>query len=93
MRTGTELVLFGTADTEPGVVPFGSQTHRHLVERAEQGVVRGRVHQLGVAVADTGPQGRQQVRTMRHRLHPAGDDDVELAAGDVGVGQRDRVQA
>ncbi len=92
MRTGGELVLLGPADPQPRVVPLGAQPHHHLIERAEQSVVGGGVHQFGVAVTDALAQGRQQVRRACHRLHATGDDDVELAARDVGVGQRDRVQ-
>ena len=33
------------------------------------------------------------MRRVGHRLHAAGDDDVELAGADQLVGQRDRVEA
>ncbi len=92
MGAGGELVLLDPADAQPRVVPLGSQPHRDLVDRAEQGIVGGGVQQLGTAVADALTQGRQQVRGTCHRLHATGDDDVELATGDVGVGECDRVQ-
>ena len=45
-----------------------------------------------VAVLVSLPRAAQQVRRVGHRLHPAGDDDVELAGPDELVGQRDRVE-
>jgi hypothetical protein len=54
--------------------------------------VRGRVDQLGVAVAIAGARARLQVRAARHGLHAARHDHVELAVADELVGHRDRVQ-
>jgi hypothetical protein len=63
------------------------------VERAEQAVVGHRVEHRDVAVLEALARLRQQVRGVGHRLHAAGDDDVELAGADELVGQRDRVDA
>ena len=49
--------------------------------------------QRDVAVLVALARLRQQVRRVGHRLHAAGDDDVELAGPDELVGQRDRVEA
>ena len=73
-------------------VELGGVTHAAQVERAVQGVVRGRVDDLVVAVAVAGAGAGQQVRAVGHRLHAARDDDVELAGADQLVGHRDRVQ-
>jgi len=55
--------------------------------------VHGGVDELAVAETVPGSGPGQQVRRVGHRLHPAGDNHVELAVSDQLVGQRDRVQA
>jgi hypothetical protein len=53
-----ELVLFGAADLALLVVDVSRRAHPELVERAEQGVVRGRVDQdrVAVPVPSAGPR-------------------------------------
>jgi hypothetical protein len=55
--------------------------------------VRHRVDERSVAVLVAGPSARKQVRGIGHRLHAAGDDDIELARRDELVCQGDRVKA
>ena len=62
-------------------------------EDVPQAVVGHRVDQLHVAELHALAGLRQEVRGLGHRLHAAGDDDVELAGPDQLVGQRDRVDA
>jgi hypothetical protein len=93
VRPSGELVLDLTRNPELRVVGLGGLPHRALVERAEQAVVRHRVDQRGVAVLESLARAGQQVRCVRHRLHPARDDDVVLARGDELVGEGDRIQA
>ena len=48
---------------------------------------------VDVAVLEALAGLRQQVRGVGHRLHAAGDDDVDLAGADQLVGQGDGVEA
>jgi hypothetical protein len=73
-------------------VEVGRVAHPAQVERAEQRVVRGRVHDLVVAIPVPGPRTGQQVRALRHRLHPTGDDHVELPEADQLICHGDRVE-
>ncbi len=74
-------------------VALGRGSHRNLVEGAEQAVVHHRVDDLLVAEPVAGASAGQQVGRSRHRLHPAGDDDVGLAGADGEVGEMEGVEA
>ena len=76
------LQLLGQQRPSPGAVSL-------VVQR----VVGHRVDERGVAVLEALARLRQQVRGVGHRLHAAGDDDLELAGADQLVGQRDGVEA
>ena len=93
MARGGELVLLLAGQVVAAVGLLGELAHRDLVEGVGQAVVGHRVDQLGVAVLRAGARVGQQVRRLGHRLHAAGDDDLELAGADQLVGQRDRVEA
>ena len=101
LRDGGELVrarrervlLLAGGDRVARVVVLGRDAHRDLVERAGERVEGHRVDQRDVAVLEALARLRQQVRRLGHRLHAAGDDDLELAGTDELVGQRDRVEA
>ena len=60
------------------------------VEGRLQPVVDHVVEHLAVPEPVAKPGLRQQVGSVRHRLHAAGDDDVVLAAADHQVGDLDR---
>jgi len=74
------------------VVTLGAQTHGAVVEGAEEAVVHHRVHDVLVADAVAGAGPREQVGSLRHRLHAPGDDDVGLTGIDHQVGQVDGVE-
>ena len=67
--------------------------HVALLERAPQAVVDHRVDDLAVAHAQSLAHARQQVRAVAHRLHAAGDGDVDVAGADALVGEHHRLQA
>ena len=52
-----------------------------------------RVDRLDVAHAKAEARAGQQVGRVRHRLHPAGDADLEVAGADRLVGEPDRAHA
>src|SRR5436190_20596110 len=64
--------------------------HVQLVERRREPVEDHRVDQLAVAEPVAEASLLQQVRSVRHRLHAAGDDALVLARADHGVGDLDR---
>ena len=90
---GGEIVLLRPADAEPGVVGVGELAHRGVAERVGKAVQGHGVQQFDRAVLVPGAKPRQQVRGARHRFHPAGHHDVELARPDELGGERDGVQA
>ena len=61
--------------------------HVALLERAPQAVVDHRVDELAVAHAQAFAHARQQVRAVAHRLHAAGDRDVDVAGANALGGQ------
>ncbi len=71
----------------PGGVVLGAEAHQTGVERAPQAVLDDGVGEFGVAVAEAAAGAVGDVRSVRHRLHPAGDDDVGVAGGDHLVGE------
>ncbi len=89
---GTDLVLGRTSQAEAGVVLLGGLTHRNVLVRVGQAVVRHRVEHLDGAVLVALAGLREQVRGVRHGLLAAGDDDVELTGADQLVGQGDGVE-
>ena len=64
-----------------------------LLERAPQAVVDHRVDDLAVAHAQPFAHARQQVRAVAHRLHAAGDGDVDVAGADALVGEHHGLEA
>ena len=87
------LVLRGAAD----VVVLGDHlagvAHVALLERAPEAVVDHRVDDLAVAHAQAVAHARQQVRAVAHRLHAAGDGDVDVADADALVREHHRLQS
>ena len=65
-------------------------SHVLVRERVAQAVVDHRVDRLGVAHAEAEPRLLEQVRGLRHRLHPAADADLEVTGADRGVEQAGR---
>ena len=63
-----------------------------LGERVGEPVVGHRVDRVDVAHAEAEAGAGQQVRSVRHRLHAAGDADLELAGADR-LGRRGRSRA
>ena len=94
VRAGREGVLLLAGQVVGGhVALLGQHAHRLGRRLVPQGVVGHRVDECGVAVLEALAGLRQQVRRLGHRLHAAGDDDLDLARADQLVGQRDRVDA
>jgi acetyl-CoA acetyltransferase len=89
-RKGDPIVV-STDEGVRGVALLGEDAHRLVREVVVQGVEGHRVDELHVAVLEAFARLRQQVRSVGHRLHPAGDDDVVLTGADQLVGERDRV--
>ena len=71
LRVAADVVVLG--DDLAGVA------HVALLERAPQAVVDHRVDDLAVAHAQPVAHARQQVGAVAHRLHAAGDGDVDVA--------------
>ena len=67
--------------------------HLLVGERVGEPVVGHRVDRLHVAHAEAEAGAGQQVGSVRHRLHPAGDADLEVAGADRLVGEPDRAHA
>ena len=90
---GSEPVHVGAADLE--LVRHLARLGDHLLagERVGQPVVGHRVHRLDVAHLEPEPGTRQEVGSLRHRFHPAGDRDPEVARADRLVGEPDRAHA
>ena len=93
MRARRPCVLLFAADLELVVHVVGALPHVLFEKRRPQAVVDHGVHHLRVAHARPEPRFRDEVRRLRHGLHPAGDDDLDLAGTNELIGQRDRVQA
>ena len=87
-----ERVLTLPGDADLLVVPLGGEPHGDVVERVGQAVVHHRVDERGVAEPEPGPRAGQQVRRLRHRLHPSGNDDLGVAGTDHLIRQVDGVQ-
>jgi len=68
------------------------EAHGDVVERVGEAVVHHGVDQGGVPDAKAGAGARQEVRRLRHRLHPAGHHNVGVAGTDHLVSQVDRVE-
>src|ERR1700729_2305923 len=68
---------------------------RHVLaaERIGEPVVDHRVKRLPVAHAEAEPRLLEQVRRLRHRLHPARDPDVEVPDADGVVEQAGRANS
>src|SRR5215210_4551964 len=92
VRLRREGVLLLAGDAELRVVALRRLTHGAVVERAEEPVVGHRIEHLHGAVLVAGAASRQEVRRVGHRLHAAGDHDLELARADELVGKCDGVQ-
>ena len=71
----------------------GLLEHLLAAERVAQAVVDHRVDRLGVAHAEAEARLLEQVRRVAHRLHAAGDADVEVAGADRGVEDPGRAHA
>ena len=85
LRFAADVVLLG--DDLAGVA------HVALLERAPQAVVDHRVDDLAVAHAQPFAHARQQVRAVAHRLHAAGDRDVDVADANALIGEHHGLQA
>ena len=91
---GGELVLLLAGQLDAlGVGLLGQAAHGLLGDLVVERVVRHRVDQRHVAVLEALARLRQQVGRVGHRLHAAGDHDLDLTGADQLVGHRDRVQA
>ena len=84
LRVAADVVVLG--DDLAGVA------HVALLERAPQAVVDHRVDDLAVAHAQPFAHARQQVRAVAHRLHAAGDGDVDVAGRDALGGEHHGLQ-
>ena len=67
----------------------------HLLagERVAQAVLDHRVERLDVAHPEALARAGEQVRRLRHRLHPAADRDLEVARADGLIDHPDRAHA
>ena len=81
----SDLELFGDV--------LAGHAHVALVERAPEAVVDHRVDERAVAHAQSFAHAREQVRGVAHRLHAAGDGDVDVAGGDPLRGEHDGLEA
>ncbi len=79
---GGEGVLGFTADAVLVHQVLGGDAHVVVVERVPQAVGDHAVDHLGVAHAQAGARGGQDVRRQAHVLHAAGDDYLGIAAAD-----------
>jgi hypothetical protein len=86
------VVLAFPADLVLGGDDLAGVAHVTLLERAPQAVVDHRVDHRAVAEPHPLARFRQQVRTVAHRLHPAGDYDARVAGGDGLCRQHHRLQ-
>jgi hypothetical protein len=72
---------------------FAGMAHVALFERAPQTVVDHRVDQLAISHAQSLADAWQQVGRIAHRLHAAGDRDVDIAGANRLCRQHHRFEA
>ncbi|MDQ0695753.1 hypothetical protein QF048_002195 [Streptomyces sp. W4I9-2] len=87
-----DRVLGGAVETEAAVVLLGRLSHRDVLVRVGEAVVRHRVQHLDRAVLVALAGLGEQVRGVGHGLLATGDHHVELPGADELVGQRDGVE-
>ena len=92
MALQREGVLVRARDAAVDRDPLGVRAHVAVLDGAPQAVGDGRVDQLGVAQAVAEARLGQQVGTLVHGLHAAGDDDLGVAGADRRGGQHDRLE-
>ena len=90
VRTQRPLVLLLARDPELARDERGLLDHVPLVEGGGQAVVRHQVDDRPIAEAVAEPRLLECVRRVRHRLHPADDDNVDVASTNHLVGDLDR---
>ena len=90
LRARRPRVLRLARDLELAGDTRGLHDHVISVEGRGQPVEDHVVENLAVAEPVAEPRIRQEVRRLRHRLHPARDDDIVLAGADHQIGERDR---
>lgn len=93
LRADREFVHVGAGDLE--LVGDLARLVDHLLvgEGVGEPVVGHRVERLDVAHPEAEARVRQQVRSLAHRLHAAGDGDLEVAGADRLVGDPERAHA
>ena len=72
---------------------LGGLAHVEVVVDVPEAVVDHRVDCGGIPHTEAGARLREQVGSVGHRLHAAGDDDVRIAGLDGLRGERDGAQA
>ena len=87
------LVLRARVDAVVLGDDLAGAAHVALLERAPQPVADHRVDERRVPHAQPFARARQQVRAVAHRLHAAGDGDVDVADGDALGGEHDRLES
>ena len=93
MRALGEAVHVRPGDLELVGDVAGLVDHLLLGEGVGESVVGHRVDRSDVTHAEAEPGSRQEVGRLAHRLHAAGDADVEIAGPDRLVGDPDRAHA
>ncbi len=93
LRADREFVHVGAGDLELVGDLGGLVDHLLAGEGVGEPVVGHRVERLHVAHPEAEARVRQQVGRLAHRLHAAGDGDVEVAGADRLVGEAERAHA
>jgi hypothetical protein len=93
VRPLREAVHVGAGDLEFVRDLTGLVDHLLLGEGVCEAIVGHRVDGLDVAHAETEAGARQEVGRLAHRLHTAGDADLQIARADRLIGDADRAHA
>ena len=93
MAFGRVAILIGARDLEVLGHVLAGQTHVALLERAPEAVVDHRIDERAVAHPEPFAHPWQQIRRAAHRLHAAGDRNVDVARRDALRGEHHGLQA
>ena len=86
------ILIFTTHQLLARVAAVGQGAHGLVGERVPQAVVGHVVDDRHVAVLVAGPGVGQQVRSLGHRFHAAGDDNLAFTRPDQLISKRYRIE-